>query len=244
MPQAATMLEVDGLSVAYGGIQAVRGLSLSVAEGEAVALLGSNGAGKSSALNALMGLAPKAAGRIFLDRVDITSTATEDIVRMGVALVPEGRHVFERMTVSENLVLGGTTRRIRPGAAGLDLAALLELFPILRDRRRQLAGTLSGGEQQQLAIARALMSNPRVLLLDEPSLGLAPQITQRIFELIGKLRSYGLTMVIVEQNAELALQFTDRTYLLAAGLLQLSGSSDEIRARKELQELYLGVSAA
>lgn len=244
MHQAAPVLEVKDLSVAYGGIQAVRGLSISIAEGEAVALLGSNGAGKSSTLNAITSMAPKVGGHVVLDRVDITSSSTEDIVRMGVALVPEGRHVFERMTVSENLVLGGTTRRVRPWGAGLDLEALLELFPILRNRRRQLAGTLSGGEQQQLAIARALMSNPRVLLLDEPSLGLAPQITHRIFELIGSLRSYGLTMLIVEQNADLALQFTDRTYLIAAGTLQLSGTSAEIRARKELQELYLGVSVA
>jgi len=234
------MLDVRNLTVSYDGIRAVRDLDLTVGEGEVVALLGPNGAGKSSTLNAIVGLAPTTRGSIRLAGADITRTPTESIVRLGLTQVPEGRQVFGQLTVDENLVLGGLAHRngrtkdeVREG--------LLELFPILRERGGQAAGTLSGGEQQQLTIARALMSDPRMVLFDEPSLGLAPVVTQKIFDLIASLRSRGLTMLVVEQNVELALRISDRAYVLANGELKLSGSSAELREASGIQRTYLGL---
>jgi branched-chain amino acid transport system ATP-binding protein len=234
------MLEVRDLTVAYDGIRAVHDLDLDVAKGEVVALLGPNGAGKSSTLNAIVGLATPTVGEIRIDGVNVTRRRTEDIVRLGVTQVPEGRQVFGDLTVSENLTLGGLARQ--SGRSDREVRQdLLDLFPILGERSAQTAGTLSGGEQQQLAIARALMSDPQLVLFDEPSLGLAPVITQRIFELIGSLRSRGLTMLIVEQNVELALNVADRGYVLASGELKITGSSSELRAATGIQRTYLGL---
>jgi branched-chain amino acid transport system ATP-binding protein len=234
------MLDVSGLTVAYDGIRAVRDLDLSVAKGEVVALLGPNGAGKSSTLNAIVGLAPTVAGTVRIDGVPVTGKPPEEIVRLGCTQVPEGRQVFGELTVTENLTLGGLARS--SGRSDREVRDdLLELFPILRDRSKQTAGTLSGGEQQQLAIARALMSDPRIVLFDEPSLGLAPVVTERIFNLIASLRSRGLTMLIVEQNVELALNICDRSYVLASGDLMLTGTPAELRAATGVQRTYLGL---
>jgi branched-chain amino acid transport system ATP-binding protein len=234
------MLDVSGLTVAYDGIRAVRDLDLSVAKGEVVALLGPNGAGKSSTLNAIVGLAPTVAGTVRIDGVPVTGKPPEEIVRLGCTQVPEGRQVFGELTVAENLTLGGLARS--SGRSDREVRDdLLELFPILRDRSKQTAGTLSGGEQQQLAIARALMSDPRIVLFDEPSLGLAPVVTERIFNLIASLRTRGLTMLIVEQNVELALNICDRSYVLASGDLMLTGTPAELRAATGVQRTYLGL---
>jgi branched-chain amino acid transport system ATP-binding protein len=234
------MLEVDRLTVSYEGIRAVRDLNLRVAKGEVVALLGPNGAGKSSTLNAIVGLAPTTAGKIVIDGKDMTGKPTEDIVGLGVTQVPEGRQIFGELTVAENLTLGGFARR--SGRSDHEVRSdLLALFPILGERSSQNAGTLSGGEQQQLAIARALMSDPRLVLFDEPSLGLAPVVTQKIFDLIARLRSRGLTMLIVEQNVELALGICDRCYVLASGELQIEGTPASLRASTGVQRKYLGL---
>jgi branched-chain amino acid transport system ATP-binding protein len=235
------LLEVLNLSVAYGPVRAVRGVSLQVLDGELVALLGANGAGKTTTLKAIMGLVPPAAGRIVFAGADITHLACESIVRRGMALVPEGRRVFSGLTVAENLRIGSV------GAAGrapAPLYELFELFPILALRQNQLAGTLSGGEQQQLAIARALRASPRLLLLDEPSLGLAPQVVESIFELLKTLRARGTTICLVEQNVHLALELADRAYVLASGALHLEGTSQELLGSSEVDRAYLGIGAA
>jgi branched-chain amino acid transport system ATP-binding protein len=234
------MLEIGGLTVAYEGIRAVRDLDLTVSKGEVVALLGPNGAGKSSTLNAIVGLAPAVLGSIRITGVEVRGKATEDIVRLGVTQVPEGRQVFGELTVAENLTLGGLARRTGRGDREVR-DDLLDLFPILRERSKQTAGTLSGGEQQQLAIARALMSDPQLVLFDEPSLGLAPVVIERIFSMIANLRSRGLTMLIVEQNVELALGICDRAYVLASGELMLGGTPAELRAATGVQRTYLGL---
>lgn len=234
------MLSVENISVSYGPIRAVRDIRLEVAGGEIVALLGPNGAGKSTTLKALMGLHPVSSGRVmFEDRV-ITGLATEQIVRLGMTLTPEGRKVFAGLTIDENLRLGSAARKDRSGVAQTR-SEVLDLFPILRERLNQFAGTLSGGEQQQLAIARSLMSAPRLLLLDEPSLGLAPQIVDQIFDLIADLRQQGLTILLVEQNAEMALEIADRGYIYSNGNIELSGTSAELRASDEVANTYLGI---
>lgn len=232
------LLEVADLSVAYGTVRAVRDLSLNVLEGELVALLGANGAGKTTTLNAIMGMVPATAGRISFGGTDITNRASEHIVRSGMTLVPEGRRVFSNLTVDENLRLGavGASRR-----AAAPVSELFELFPILARRRNQLAGTLSGGEQQQLAIARALRSSPRLLLLDEPSLGLAPRVVEAIFDLLGELRKRGTTICLVEQNVNLALEIADRAYVLASGQLRLTGSAQQLLASSDIDRAYLGI---
>jgi branched-chain amino acid transport system ATP-binding protein len=236
-----SLLEVVNLSVAYGTVRAVRNLSLEVRDGELVALLGSNGAGKTTTLKAVMGLVPVAAGRVTFAGAEITNRASEHIVRSGMTLVPEGRRVFPNLTVDENLRLGavGAFRRTPTPES-----ELFELFPVLARRRNQLAGTLSGGEQQQLAIARALRSSPRLLLLDEPSLGLAPQVVESIFELLAELRRRGTTICLVEQNVNLALEVADRAYVLASGKLHLFGSSRELLALGDVDRTYLGIGAA
>lgn len=236
----ADLLTVEGLTVGYGPIQAVRSVDLEVAEGEIVALLGANGAGKSSTLNAIAGLVP-ARGRIVFRGREIGHLPTEAIVRQGLSLVPEGRHVFPSLTVGENLKLGGAaTRRM----ASRTLQALLfKLFPILQERQGQLAGSLSGGEQQQLAIARALMSRPELLLLDEPSLGLAPQIVEAIFALIERLRKDGLTVLLVEQNVAMALEIADRGYVMAQGTIAMAGPTHELRHAEAIERAYLGAAA-
>jgi branched-chain amino acid transport system ATP-binding protein len=241
VPQTQTLLEVKGLNVRYGAVTAIRDVDLEVREGETVALLGPNGAGKSSTLNAIMGLIKSSAGSISFDGHDVRRLNTERRVRRGMTLTPEGRHVFAKLTVAENLRLGGASQPARGTAETGE--EMLELFPILRDRRQQLAGTLSGGQQQMLAVARSLMSKPKLLMLDEPSLGLAPKIVETIFELIVTLRSRGLTTLLVEQNVSMSLEVADRGYVLETGGLVLSGTADELRrSEDDLVRSYLGLA--
>ena len=234
------LLELEGLGVRYGPIEAVRDLSLTVREGETVALLGANGAGKSSTLSAIVGLAPRSAGRIRFAGRDITAASTESIVKSGIALVPEGRQLFRNMTVHENLRLGAA----KLGRKEFDamLPQVLTRFPVVRQRLRSQAGLLSGGEQQQVALARALVGRPRLLLLDEPSLGLAPIIVSTVFDIIAALKAQGVTILLVEQNVERALKVSDRGYVLMTGRLELAGSVDSLAA-SELESAYLGISA-
>jgi branched-chain amino acid transport system ATP-binding protein len=237
-----SLLSVDGLSVAYDAIRAVRDLSLHVNSGEIVAVLGANGAGKSSTLNALMGLVPHVQGSARFDGQEIVGMRPERIVRMGMTLTPEGRRVFATLSVDENLLLGAIPLRDRSQAPKLR-EMVYDRFPVLAERRRQAAGTLSGGEQQQLAIARSLMCSPRLLLLDEPSLGLAPKFVDLIFELILDLRRDGVTILLVEQNVDLTLSIADRGYVLASGQLQMDGSAAELRTSSGIERAYLGIGA-
>ena len=235
------LLEVEMLSVAYGAVRAVRDVSLDIEEGEIVALLGPNGAGKTTTLMAIMGLTPISSGRVRFDGRDVTRRATERTVRSGMTLVPEGRRVFSNLTVDENLRLGAVGAH---GRAAAPETEIFSFFPVLAERRAQLAGTLSGGEQQQLAIARALRSSPTLLLLDEPSLGLAPQVVEAIFDLLVELRRRGTTILLVEQNVNLALEIADRAYVLRSGSLHLSGRATELLASSDVDRAYLGIGAA
>ena len=233
-----SLLSVHGLKVAYGGIQAVRGIDLEVAEGELVCLIGANGAGKSSTLKGIMGLAhPR--GEVLLAGERLHKLPTHAIAARGLALVPEGRGVFGRLTVAENLDMGAYARRDRAGIQA-DLARAYDLFPRLAERRAQLAGTLSGGEQQMLAIARALMGRPRLLLLDEPSMGLAPLMVRKIYETIAMIAAEGVTLLLVEQNAHLALKVSQRAYVMESGEITLSGASAELAANPRVRAAYLG----
>ena len=234
------MLEVTDLEVRYGAIRAVRGISLRASQGELVALIGANGAGKSSTLMSIAGALKPAAGSVRFDRQDITGARPEAIVRRGIATVPETRDVFPDLTVDENLTLGSYIRRSDGSGVAEDRARMFELFPRLAERSRQPAGTLSGGEQQMLVIARALMSRPKVLLLDEPSLGLAPVIVDQIFAMIGKLKASGITILLVEQNVSKALAVADRAYVMRLGTIAAEGTAAEIRAATDLSALYLG----
>jgi branched-chain amino acid transport system ATP-binding protein len=231
------MLEVSGLKVKYGEVAAVKGVDLSVPQGSIVVLLGANGAGKSSTLNAIVGLVPSA-GDVRFEGKSISGLAAEDIVRLGLSLTPEGRRVFPSLSVADNLHLGGAAH-----ASGQDMKlrveAELERFPILRERYHQKAGLLSGGEQQMLAIARSLMSSPRLLLLDEPSLGLAPLIVDKVFDLIVDLRNKGLTILLVEQNAERALEISDFGYVLQTGQVVLKGPGSELARSDLVKQAYL-----
>ncbi len=234
------MLETTNLEVRYGPIQAVKGVSLRVEEGEIVALLGANGAGKSSTLWAIAGALVAASGTIWLNGEDVTALSPEHMVRKGLSMVPETRDVFPDLTVMENLRLGAFTQRRNREEAAANLERMLTMFPILRQRSHQAAGTLSGGEQQMLVIARAMMSQPRILLLDEPSLGLAPRIVDQIFEMIAELRAAGLTILLVEQNAGKALEIADRVYVVRLGEVAASGTADEVATTYDLKALYLG----
>jgi len=232
------MLAIDSVSVFYGSIRALDGASLHVDAGETVALIGSNGAGKSTLLKTISGLMRARSGSITYEGVDITRASTDRIVARGISQCPEGRRVFGRMTVRENLVLGGIGR---PAAdANRDIERMLDLFPRLRERLTQHAGTLSGGEQQMLAIARALMSNPRLLLLDEPSLGLAPLMVEQVFGIIDDLKSQGLTMLLVEQNVHHALDSADRVYVMETGRITLEGPAETMRHDPRVEQSYLG----
>jgi len=215
------MLEIDGLDVSYGGIAAVRGLSIEVGKGEIVGLIGPNGAGKSTTLHAVMGLVATRHGEIRLAGTSLRGRAPEEVTCSGISLVPEGRRIFADLTVEENLRLGLSGRRSREGAAE-DIEAVYALFPIVKDFRRRRAGVLSGGQQQQLAIARALVAGPDVLLLDEPSLGLAPKIVDVVFETLAEIRRRGITVLLVEQRAQRTVAFADRTYLMANGEIRLT----------------------
>ncbi len=234
------MLKLESVQISYGAIQAVRDVSLEIRAGEIVTIIGANGAGKSTLLKGVAGLEPLQGGRVTFDGRDITQVPPYLRVGLGLALSPEGRGVFADQTVYDNLVLGGYTRRRDPASVAEGVERGYQLFPRLRERRDQLAGTLSGGEQQMLAMARALMSEPRLLCLDEPSLGLAPLIVQDIFTAICKLRDDGLTIVLVEQMANQALGVADRAYVLETGRITLSGSGAELLRDPNVRAAYLG----
>jgi branched-chain amino acid transport system ATP-binding protein len=234
------MLELQGLHTFYGNIEALKGLDLTVEEGEIIALLGANGAGKTTTLNCISGLIPPRRGRVFFDGEDITGHSPESLVARGLIEVPEGRRIFPALTVMENLKMGAYLRRDQPGISE-DLDYVFNLFPILRARAGQSGGTLSGGEQQMLAISRALMGRPRMLLLDEPSLGLAPLIIRNIFDIIRQINmERGTTVLLVEQNANLAMKVANRAYILTTGLITLSGSAEALMADEGIRKAYLG----
>ena len=234
-----SLLELRGVSGGYGPVQVLRDLDLEVAEGEVAVILGANGAGKTTTLRAICGMLEKVTGQVFFDDSEITSRPTQAIARAGIAHVPQGRGTFTDLTVDENLRLGAINRR--DNGVDADLDRWYEAFPRLAERRTQAAGSMSGGEQQMLAIARALMSRPRLLLLDEPSLGLAPLITQEVFDRLGEInRTEGLTMLIVEQNATLALAIAQRGYVLETGSIVASGNAAELTADEGVRKAYLG----
>jgi branched-chain amino acid transport system ATP-binding protein len=230
---------LEGLQVAYGGIRAVKGIDLAVERNEVVCLIGANGAGKTTTLKAITGLVHAAGGRILYDGHDLVGRQVHRIARDGLVMVPEGRGIFAQLTIDENLAMGAFARSDRAGVAA-DVERMFTLFPRLRERRSQVAGTLSGGEQQMLAIARALMSRPRLLLLDEPSMGLAPIMVERIFEVVRAIAAEGVTMLLVEQNARLALEASHRGYVLEGGLIALSGESRALLGDPRIREAYLG----
>src|ERR1700760_2568656 len=232
-------LEVDNIKTYYGNIQALKGISLTVEEGECVTLIGSNGAGKSTTLRSISGLTPPRSGSIKLDGQEISNLPAQEIVGLGVCQSPEGRKCFQRMTVRENLELGAFLRRDHTQIQ-TDLARVFELFPRLDERQAQKAGTMSGGEQQMLAIGRALMGKPRILLLDEPSMGISPVLTERIYETIAEINNEGMTILLVEQNANFALDVSKRGYVLETGQVVMSDSSDTLRTNPEVQKAYLG----
>ncbi len=232
------LLEVDAIHTYYGSIEALRGVSLEVGAGEVVTMIGSNGAGKSTTLRSISGLSPARRGTIRFDGRDITTMSPSRIVKLGISQVPEGRRCFPRMSVRENLELGAY---LRPGAdLSEDLERVFALFPVLAERHAQKAGTMSGGEQQMLAIGRALMARPRLLLLDEPSMGIAPLLVERIYRTIAEISSTGTTILLVEQNANYALGVSQRGYVLETGEVALSGESDSLRENPDVQRAYLG----
>ena len=232
------MLKAENLNVYYGPIHAVKGVSFEVNEGEVVTLIGANGAGKSTSLKTVSGLMRSRGGAIEFMGKSITSTPAHKIVELGIAHVPEGRRIFTSMTVEENLDMGAFT--VRGGNIDVDKERVFEQFPRLKERRRQIAGTLSGGEQQMLAMGRALMSHPKLLMLDEPSMGLAPILVEQVFDIIAALHKAGTTILLVEQNAEMALSIADRAYVMETGRITLSGTGKELAASEEVQKAYLG----
>jgi len=236
---SATLLKVTNLKVAYGGIEAVKGVDFEVREGELVTLIGSNGAGKTTTMKAITGILPLNDGDIeYLGR-SIRGRGAWDLVKEGLAMVPEGRGVFTRMTIAENLQMGAHIRTDHAEVAA-DLEKMFKLFPRLKERRDQLAGTLSGGEQQMLAMARGLMSRPKVLLMDEPSMGLSPILVDKIFEIVREVSSQGVTILLVEQNASRALQIADRGYVMESGLITMSGESRQMLDDPKVRAAYLG----
>jgi branched-chain amino acid transport system ATP-binding protein len=232
------LLEVEGIETYYGNIKALKGVSLTVERGEVVTLIGSNGAGKSTTLRSISGLNPPRKGSIRFDDKDITTTAPQDIVRAGISQSPEGRKCFQRMTVRENLDMGAYLRNDADIASDFD--NVFELFPRLKEREKQKAGTMSGGEQQMLAIGRALMARPTLLLLDEPSMGIAPILVERIYETIAEINRQGMTILLVEQNANFALEVSSRGYVLQTGTVALTDTSENLRNDPEVQKAYLG----
>ncbi len=232
------LLVLSDIHTFYGTIEALKGISLEVEEGEIVTLIGSNGAGKSTTLRSISGLTPPRQGSVKFEGTEIAETQPQDIVRLGISLSPEGRHVFPRMTVRENLDLGAYLRR--DGSIGDDMDRVFDLFPRLKERERQKAGTMSGGEQQMLAIGRALMANPKLLLLDEPSMGIAPILVERIYETIAEINKQGTTILLVEQNANFALGVSHRGYVLETGTVVLTDDSQKLRESPQVREAYLG----
>ena len=239
-PAPAPFLEVTGLQVAYGKITALHGVSLTVERNEIVTLIGANGAGKSTTVRTVAGLHRPQAGRVVFDGQETTGQPPADIVRLGLCLAPEGRRLFPRMSIYENLLMGAYTRRDEPGIKS-DIERGFSLFPVLKDRAKQLAGTLSGGEQQMLAIARALMARPKLLMLDEPSLGLAPILVEQIFTIVREINAQGTTVLLVEQNAFKALEVAHRGYVLETGNIVKTGSGKELLASEDVRRAYLGI---
>lgn len=233
------MLKVENLHVSYGMIEAVKGIDFEIRDGEIVALIGANGAGKTTTMHTISGLLKAKEGKISLDDKEISKIPADKIVSLGVVQVPEGRHVFAQQTVEENLELGAYLRKDKEGIEA-DFKHVYELFPRLLERKKQLAGTLSGGEQQMLAMGRALMSKPKVLLLDEPSMGLSPLLVKEIFEIIKEINKSGTTVFVVEQNAKMALEIADRAYVMETGKIVLSGTGKELSSSPEVQKVYLG----
>ena len=233
------MLKIENLIVNYGGIEAVKGISLEVPDGSIITLVGANGAGKSTTLRSIVGLVKARGGSITLDGEELLGQATTDIVSKGITLVPEGRHVFPDMTVLENLKIGAYLRKDKLND---DIERVYNLFPRLKERSWQAAGTLSGGEQQMLAVGRALMSKPKIIMMDEPSLGLAPIIVQGIFDIIQQINKEGTTVLLIEQNANMALKVADYGYVMETGRISLTGTGAELLANEQVKELYLGKS--
>ena len=233
------MLQIKELCVKYDNIQVLHGISLELQEGELVALIGANGAGKTTTLSTISGVKRAFSGQIVYDGTDITKAGTDEIVKMGIVQVPEGRQIFSKMTIEENLILGAYTEKDSQRQKQ-NMKRVMELFPILRERRRQTAGTLSGGEQQMLAIARALMGNPRMLLLDEPSMGLSPLMTEQVFDAVKSLNDQGTTILLVEQNAYDAMEISHRTYIMENGVITREGKSSELMRDPAIKQAYLG----
>jgi len=238
----APLLELRKVAISYGGIRAVKGIDLTVARGELVCLIGANGAGKTTTLKGVCGLLPLREGAIVYDGADVTGRPAFELVRRGLAMVPEGRGMFGALTIEENLTMGAYARRDRDGVHR-DVERVYALFPRLHERRRQTAGTLSGGEQQMLAIARAMMSKPRLLLLDEPSMGLAPLMVQKVFETILAVATEGVPILLVEQNAKLALEVSDRGYVMESGEVTLAGKASDLLHDPKVRSAYLGEAA-
>jgi branched-chain amino acid transport system ATP-binding protein len=232
------MLKIKSLSVSYGAVEALTGVSVHVTEGEFVSLIGSNGAGKTTLLNSIMGIVPSKAGEVTFLGKDISSMKVHQAAPQGIALVPEGRRVFSNMTVFENIIMGGFSRTSKENAERIE--DIYDMFPVLRERKAQQAGMLSGGEQQMLAIGRALMCRPKLLLMDEPSMGLAPLVIKDVYEKLAHLSKSGLTILLVEQNAAMALKYADRGYVLETGRIVLQGSAKELLGDNEVKRAYLG----
>lgn len=234
------MLKINDLHVSYGGIRAIRGVSLEIPDKEIVTLIGANGAGKSTTLRSVAGLVKPDSGSIELDGQELVGKSPNEIITHGIALVPEGRRVFANLTVLENIKIGGYLRK---DSLDEDIEKMYSLFPILKERNWQLAGTLSGGEQQMLAVARALMSKPKIIMMDEPSLGLAPLIVRDIFDIIKEINKQGVTVLLIEQNANMALKIADRAYVMETGKITMSGTGAELLADEGIRKAYLGKSA-
>lgn len=233
------MLKITDLHIYYGGIHALRGVSLDVPDRQIISLIGANGAGKSTTLKAVMSLIPKTEGNVEFDGTDITKMQTRDVVRQGVVLCPEGRRVFPDLTIEENMTMGAYLRKDKEGIAK-DTKWVYELFPRLYDRKWQLAGTMSGGEQQMLAVGRALMSKPKLLMMDEPSLGLAPLVVKSIFEIIKVIKAAGVNVLLIEQNAKAALEISDYAYVMETGVITLSGTGKDLLVNDKVKAAYLG----
>jgi branched-chain amino acid transport system ATP-binding protein len=238
---AAALLELNKLEVAYGGIHAVKGIDLIVRQGELVCLIGANGAGKTTTLKGITGLQPVKAGKVVYDGKDVTGKPAFQLVRKGLSMVPEGRGVFGALTIEENLAMGAYSRSDR-NEIKQDVERVFGLFPRLKERRKQTAGTLSGGEQQMLAMGRAIMSRPKLLLLDEPSMGLAPLMVQKVFETVLAISGEGVTILLIEQNAKLALEVSNRGYVMESGTIMLSGDARQLLSDPKVREAYLGES--
>lgn len=233
-----SLLKIDNIHVYYGAIHAIKGISFEVNEHEIVTLIGANGAGKSTTLNTISGLLKPRGGHIIFDDADLSAVPASKVVPRGMALCPEGRRIFQQMTVRENLEMGGYTRPKGEIPASMD--EMFQYFPRLKEREKQIAGTLSGGEQQMLAMARALMSRPKLLMLDEPSMGLAPILVEQIFDIIKELHASGTTILLVEQNAQMALSVADRAYVLETGRISMEGPADELLHNDAVRQAYLG----